>query len=66
MSCWPSPGNEMSEATCGRWLVQAKTREWIMTKTTSAEAEGRRPGGNHCLPVFAMVVVRCPEAFTER
>lgn len=38
MSCWPSPGNEMRDMTWGRWLVQAKTREWIMTKTPS-EAE---------------------------
>lgn len=60
------PENETRDVARGRWLDQAKTREWIMTKMTPAEAGGRGLGGNHCLSAFAMVVVRCPEAFTER
>ena len=66
MPCWPSAGDEMRDVARRRWLVQAKTREWIMTKKTPTEAGGRGPGGNHCLSAFAMVVVSCPEVFTER
>lgn len=66
MPCWPSAGDKMRDVARRRWLVQAKTRDWIMTKKTSAEAGGRRPGGNHCLSAFSVVVVSCPEVFPER
>lgn len=32
MSCWLSPGNEIRDVTWRRWLVQAKSRERIMTR----------------------------------
>lgn len=47
-------------------LVQAKTRKWIMTKKTPAEARSRGPGGDHCLPAFTMAAISSPKAFTER
>lgn len=66
MSCWPSPGNEIRYVSWGMWLVQAKTRKWIMSKETPAEARSRGPGENHCLPAFTMAAISCPKAFPER
>lgn len=55
----------MRDVTCGRWLVQARTREWIMTKTLLRQ-EAEDLVEIAAWSSFAMVVVSCPEAFTER
>lgn len=60
ISCWPSPGNEERDVSCEMCLVQAKTRKWIMTKKTPAEARSGGPGGNHCVPAFTMELSAVP------
>lgn len=60
ISCWPPPGNKIRDVSWEMCLVQAKTRKWVMTKKTLAEAR------SHCLPAFTMAAISCPKASPER